>query len=126
VFSNELQFAAFLWRSSERKLWGNTKSGVYFALKAVADLCVKLACSLLDLLCTLSSGLELKQVNIRFELDLCWYEEDRRTSRALEVIPCFVGSTKVGSPEHACSQKEKDPISRTICIGTSKWIMIRP
>jgi hypothetical protein len=105
---------------------GKCKVWSILCLKAVADLCVKLACSLLDLLCTLSSGLELKQFNIRFELDLFWYEEDRRTSRALEVIPCFVGSAKVGSPEHGCSQKEKDPVSRSICIGTSKWIVIRP
>jgi hypothetical protein len=103
VFSNELQFAAFLQRCSERKLWENAKSGVYFGLKAFADLCVKLAYPLLDLLCTLSSGLELKQANMRFDRDLCWYEEDRRTSLAQEVIPCLVGSTKVGSPEHACS-----------------------
>ncbi len=100
MFSNELQFAAFLQRYSERKLWENAKFGVYFVC---ADLCVKLAYPLSDLLCTLSLGLELKQANMRFDRDLCWYEEDRRTSLAQEVIPCLVGSTKVGSPEHACS-----------------------
>lgn len=56
---------------------GKCKVWSILCLKAVADLCVKLACSLLDLLCTLSSGLELKQANIRFVLDLCWYEEDK-------------------------------------------------
>jgi hypothetical protein len=86
---------------------GKCKVWSVLCLNAFADLCVKLACSLLDLLCTLSSSLELKQANIRFELDLCWHEENRRTSLAQEVIPCLFGSKKFGSPEHACSWKEK-------------------
>jgi hypothetical protein len=111
--------------SSKEKIVGKCRVWCILRLKSVCWYVCKTSLFFVLSTCTLSSGLILKQANNRFELDPCWYE-DLRTSLALGVVPCLVESTKVGSPVPARSQKEKDTVSRTICIQTSKWIVLRP